>query len=104
MNEQPKQSEIPEEDLFEWGEKHTKLKPEKDNLGWDCPQCELLGRECSRCVDKNPFEGSSLRHGEEVNKILQIEKHKSRLPKKISNEEAVEMLNQTLEQIRRQAS
>jgi hypothetical protein len=23
-----------------------------DDLGWDCPQCELIGRTCPRCVGK----------------------------------------------------
>lgn len=74
----PQQSENPDEDLFEWGEKNkpqhpelipesepsTPIKPEKDDLGWDCPQCELNNGWCERHPRSEsvsiPFDHSSL--------------------------------------------
>ena len=60
MEQEPKPEEqIQEEDLFEWSKKHNvehatqkilsqEEKPKDDGLGWNCPQCELYGRPCSR--------------------------------------------------------
>lgn len=30
----------------------TVVKLEDDGLGWECPQCELIGRTCPRCKSK----------------------------------------------------
>lgn len=67
--EQPNnQNNLPPDDLFDWAQKKnldaqkssnndkqetSVSSKEKDDLGWECPQCELLGHDCPRCIGKS---------------------------------------------------
>lgn len=67
MKEQPQLSENPEGDLFDWGKEKNRpaepvqepspqsqpepsrpTVPERDDLGWKCPQCELNNGWCAQ--------------------------------------------------------
>jgi hypothetical protein len=67
----------PEEDLFEWAQKQNKpelqSKPQKDDLGWDCPQCELNGGWCARHPRSKSDQDFSIRVAEHESKIQEAE-------------------------------
>lgn len=54
--------QVPEGDLFKWGEQHSRTTAEikfaspDDDLGWTCPQCELFGHLCPACAAKQKTE------------------------------------------------
>lgn len=60
-------SEQPE-DLFVWAEHSpSNISPEAvtyaspdDGLGWNCPQCEIFGRDCPECAARNEAEQSKI--------------------------------------------
>lgn len=89
----PEQPELQQpEDLFEWGKENTKTKSEKDDLGWDCPQCELLGRLCARHLhinsdDRQPLGQEEYLHDKIIEHEIEVQGARKKSKEPASEEE-----------------